>query len=323
MRRVGAPLAGALGACALLLGIGSTALEAQRRLPEAAPSRADSMLARGRLFAAEEALYAAADANPRASAPRGELGRYLASRGRFTIAEVLLREALRFGADTTGVARALAALAPFRPELDRRRIPGLRLPAAEAAREAARLATRGAEGAATVPMRVRNDGSIGEFDLTTPGGRRRVVVDSRVQGLLVPSATDSVLRPRSFGSSAAGAPLLIPELRIGALTLRGVEARLDPALPADEVRMGLDILWPLHPLFDEVGGTLSLAAERTARQPGPSAVQVPFALAFPGMWLIPVVGEPPIALSSTRGRALLRASRWWWDPLQATLVVER
>lgn len=328
MRRMMRPTMRPTMRAAVLLAAASCALvpsraSAQRRLPEPAPSRADSLLARGRLFAAEEALYKAVDAAPRASAPRGELGRYLASRARFTIADVLLREALRFGADTAGIAQALAAIAPYRPEVDRRRLPGLRLPAAEAAREGARLAQRGASGAATVPMTFAPDGPIGHFEVQGPGGARRAALDSRVRGALVGRSDDAALAPRAFGATGPDAPLLLPELRIGALTLRGVEARVDPTLAPDEVRLGLDVLWGLQPVFDEVAGTLSIAAGAAPRRAGDTAVQVPFALAFPGMWLIPTVGEPPIALSSSRARALLRASRWWWDASQATLVVER
>ena len=321
---------------------------ATRTLPEAEPSRADSLLARGRLWAAEEALYAAVASAPRAPAARGELGRYLASRARFTIADVLFREALRFGADTAGVAQALMAMAPYRPEIDRRAIPGVRLPAGESARERARLAARAATGAigttgttgttdatadgavaartemGTVPfVFAREGGAIGTFELRGPGGVRRAVLDSRLRGLLLARSDDAALKPRSFGATGAGAPLLIDELWIGALRLRGVEARVDPAVTDGEVRVGIDLIWHLRPFFDDANGTMTLSTAGTARRMGPTAVQIPFALAFPGMWLIPTVGESPIALSSPRARALLAASRWWWDATQATLIVER
>ena len=324
----------------VLAGVSPIALDAQRStrraLPEAAPSRADSLLATGRLWAAEEALYAAVDAAPRAPAARGALGRYLASRARLTIAEVLFREALRFGADTPGVSQALMAMAPYRPEVDRRTIPGVRLPAAEAARERARLASRVATGApatgapaagdaiGTVAFAfTREGGALGSFEVRGAGGVRRAVLDSRVRGVLIARADDPALKPRSFGMSGPGAPLLIDELWIGGLRLRGVETRVDPSVAEGEVRMGIDLLWHLRPLFDEANGTMTLSNSGTARRMGPHAVQIPFALAFPGMWLIPTVGEAPIALSSPRARALLAMSRWWWDATQATLVVER
>jgi hypothetical protein len=135
-------------------------------------------------------------------------------------------------------------------------------------------------------------------------------------------ADDAALAPRSFGATGDGAPLLIPELWIGTRALRGVEARVEDGLAPDEIRVGIDVLWPLVPLFDERTGTMTLPLDRTRRVPN-GAVQVPIALAFPGIWMVPVVGESPVSIASPRGRALLRESRWWWDASQATIVVER
>jgi hypothetical protein len=319
------------------------AAQTRRELPVAAPSRADSLLARGRLRAAEDALYAAVNGDPRAPAARGELGRYLASRARFTIADVLFGEALRFGADTPSVARARMAIAAFRPEVDRRRIPGVRLPAAESAREAARLALRAAartsrdsvrglagdsrsgftQAAGPVPMIFLTDGrAIGSFEVRGPGGARRAVLDATVQGMLLPSADDPVLRPRSFGATDAGAPLLVPEMYIGTHRVVAIEARVSADVPADEVRIGFDVLWELRPAFDERDGTMTLSPDASRTVPE-GALHLPIALAFPGIWLVPVVGEAPTAIASPRGRALLRASRWWWDGPHATIVVQR
>jgi len=315
----------ALGACV-------SAAPAQADLPVAAPSRADSLLARGRLRAAEDALYAAVSASPRAPASRGELGRYLASRARFTIADVLFAEALRFCADTPSIAQARMRVADFRPEVDRRRIPGVRLPAAEAAREAARIALRaatrpGREAVGGTPTAVAmiftTDGrTIGSFEVRGPGGVRRAVLDSRVRGLLVSRADDPALGARAFGVTGQGAPLLVPELFIGAQRLVGVEARVDRAVPESEVHVGFDVLWGLRPAFDEREGSMTLSPD-AARAVPDGALQIPFALAFPGIWLVPVVGEAPVGIASPRGRALLRASRWWWDGPGATIVVHR
>lgn len=313
----------------MALAVLPTLSEAQRKLPVAPPSRADSLLARGRLRAAEDVLYAAADASPRAPAARGELGRYLASRASFVIADILFVEALRFGADTPSIAQAMMAVAPFRPAVDRRRIPGVRLPAAEAAREAARLAARATRVGAipgtpvTVPMIFITDGrAIGSFEVRGLGGTSRAVLDPSVQGVLIAHADDPVLKPRNFGPTSHGAPLLIPELVIGERRLRGIEARVDRDVAEGEIRIGIDVLWPLRPAFDERQGTMSLSPDAPRRVPV-GAVQVPMALGFPGIWLIPVVGEAPIRIASPYGRSLLRASRWWWDGPQATIVVER
>lgn len=66
-------LALAIASLAVLLVAPIPAADAQQpRL--AAPSRADSLLAQGRLAAAEHALYAAADAKPRDPSARGARG---------------------------------------------------------------------------------------------------------------------------------------------------------------------------------------------------------------------------------------------------------
>ena len=51
--------------------------------------------------------------------------------------------------------------------------------------------------------------------------------------------------------------------------------------------------------------------------------QLPFLLTFPGMQLVPRVGQPPMALESHAARVLLRGTRWQIDAATATLVVER
>ena len=332
---------------ALLLPLGAAAAQvtqgsARDLTAVAAPSRADSLLAHGRLRAAEEALYAAVAAAPYSPAARGELGRYLASRARFPIAEVLFAEALRFGADTAFIAQALMAIAPYRAATDRRRIPGVRMPAAEAAREAARLAAlapavasssadsstvpaTGTDAAeATVAFAFAADQRvIGSFGIRGPGGTARATLDPNVTGLLVPSADDPLLRPQRFGASGGGAPLLIPELWIGERRFSGVEARVDPRLEAGEVRVGLDLLWESRPIFDEVRGTMTLPASGVPLRAAPGATQIPFALAFPGVWLIPAPGVSPLPLESARVRAFLRGARWRFDAAQATVIVER
>ena len=68
---------------------------------------ADSLLAAGRVSAAESLYYAASSASPRDPAARAALGRYLAARGALRIGAVLLEEARVFGGDTASLARAL------------------------------------------------------------------------------------------------------------------------------------------------------------------------------------------------------------------------
>ena len=122
------------------------------------------MLAIGRLAAAEDALYAAVAARPRAPAPRGALGKYLASRARFRIGEILLTEAMRFGADSGSVLRAVAAMAPYRT--------GSAVPAPEV----------------TVKFRVSEDGrTLGTFAVRTTDGARTAVLDPTITGIVARS----------------------------------------------------------------------------------------------------------------------------------------
>lgn len=327
-----------------LMFTGAIAASAAAQLPSARPPkpepapppRAESLFAQGRLRAMEEQLYADVARKPRDPAARGALGRYLASRGRFTIAEVLFEEALRFGADTASIAQALMTIALYRPEVDRRRIVGVRLPANERDREIARLNARGAATratdsaltvGATVPFTFAEDGrTLGSFTVRGSGGTMRAVIDPRVEGITIARADDPVLAPQRFGVTRDGAPLLIPELWIGTRRVTGLAARVDASLAPDEMRIGIDVLWGWRAQFDERAGTVSLpAADAAMRTPAsaPGLTHVPLALGFPGVWLVPSVGRMPVTIESAEGRALLRDSRWRFEPQFATVVVER
>jgi hypothetical protein len=251
---------------------------------QAVPSRADSMLAVGRLRAAEDALYAAVAASPRTPAPRGALGRYLASRGRFPIAQVLYEEALRFGADRGIVARAIADMRPYRPD-------------SGAARSGA---------AATVRFVFAEDGRfVGALRATTREGRGvTVVIDPGITGFAVRTA------------DRAPAELLVDGFTVPVRTPRS-----DPALAEDEVRAGVDLLWRHGFLFDERAGTITLGG-RVGRMGG-TITYVPVVLTFPGMALVPRPGIAPIPMERDGARRLVRGARWWLDAEQGALVVER
>ncbi|TMG81156.1 MAG: hypothetical protein E6H78_17360, partial [Betaproteobacteria bacterium] len=70
----------------------------------------DSLLASGRLAAAESVYYAAVRANPRDPIARTALGKFLAARGATRVGAVLLEEARFFGGDSLALARALVPL---------------------------------------------------------------------------------------------------------------------------------------------------------------------------------------------------------------------
>src|SRR5687768_17795840 len=71
---------------------------------------ADSLLAEGRLAAAESVYYAAVRQHPRDPLARAALGRFLAARGGTRAGAVLLEEAQFFGGDSAALARSLVPL---------------------------------------------------------------------------------------------------------------------------------------------------------------------------------------------------------------------
>lgn len=257
-----------------------------------APSRADSMLAAGRLAAAEEALYAAVDARPRNPSPRGALAAYLASRARFRIAEVLFEEAQRFGASPAAVRAAKERMAPYR--------------VAVATGPVVAVSIAPLLGDPTAILMF-----VGRF--SARGDSLGVLLDPTVEGLRVGRRAAERLRVRDGRTS----------LWIGERQLDGLRVTIDSLDTPDDVRVGLDVLWPLHPQVDTRAGILTLGrAPDVVGIPG-RVEQIPFLLTFPGMQLVPRVGQPPVALESRAGQALLRESRWQVDAATATLIVER
>jgi hypothetical protein len=284
----------------------------------------------GRLALAEKELYAAAAAEPREPAHRGALGRYLASRGRFTIAQVLFLEALRFGADTVPVARALAAMDGYRAPAERRPIPGVRRPSAIRAREQARATRGGAEmidgAAVTVPVTMTEDTrTLARFRARGTRDSVWVTLDPSREGVAVGSADDSALVMEAFGGRGAGTPVLIEALWVGERQLAWLDAYVDPSVPAGEVRLGLDLLWRWRAIVDERGAQPTLTLPFAGARPlvTPRSFHLPVVLRFPGLWLVPQPGLEPFMLESARGRAYLRRARWQLDPETSTLIVER
>ena len=286
-------------AIALLTLFGEPAATQARGTPPpvAPPSRADSMLARGRLRAAEDALYAAVAANPRNPAPRGALGRYLASRGRFPIAQVLYEEAQRFGATRRIVARAIAEMAPYRPDTAQRGRSGtVRFAFAEDGVLLGSFLAEAARGASSQPGA---NAPASEASSLVP-----VTIDPRRTGFAV--------------RDTAGAPT---ELRIGELRVPVRSPVIDSTVPAGEVRVGVDVLWRYGFIFDERAGTLTLGL-RAGRSDRPVSY-VPVMITFPGMAFVPSPGLTPIPMERAGARRWVRGARWWLDPEQGALVVER
>lgn len=277
--------------CVGLLLCWATALSAQGISPPsvAVPSRADSMLAVGRLAAAEHALYADVDARPRAPEPRGALGAYLAARARFRIAEILFEEAQGFGADPRTIQRALAAMAAYRVGLSAG--PEVSVPITEATDRTALFG----------------------FPVRGISGESAALFDPCVRGVMLGRVAAEQLSPRDGHVT----------LQIGSRQLAHLEATIDSLAPPDVVRIGLDVLWVLQPQVDDRAGLLTLGRVPDTTATTGHVAQVPFVLTFPGMLLVPRVGAPPIPIESREGRALLRGTRWRIDAATATLIIER
>jgi hypothetical protein len=328
IRRLGVATLACLAVVPISLAAQLPAVGAPPRRAATEPSLAQQYLDVGRLFMAERELYAAVAAAPRQSAPRGELARYLASRGKFRIADVLLDEALRFGADPAIITRARAEMQLYRSAADRKPIPGVRPPAAVAAREAERVAqghARSWDGVvATVPMQMTEDGvTLLRFEARTVRGAVWVTVDPRAEGVALAAATDTMFRVQRFGADMAYEPVLLHELTIGARALMWIDAVVDPSVRAGELRVGMDVFWQLRPVVDERAGTITFPALGSSAPVPERARQIPFVLAFPGLLLVPRPGVPPVAVEREGGRAWLRGARWWLDVAAGTVVFVR
>lgn len=274
---------GAVALCGPLSGSGLQAQEAGVA-PATTLARVDTLLSHGRLAAAEELLYAAVAARPRAPEVRGALAWYLASRARFVISDVLFTEALRFGADATAVARARAMIAPWRERYD--------------------------GPVATVPFTPTEDGrTIGWFEARSARRTVRVTVDPTATGFAAASAGEV----RDLGRA----------LMVGERRLAVARTSVDPTLASGEVRIGLDVLFGHAPRFDERAGTLTLGALPGAEIDAARSIDVPFVLGMPGLWLVERAGSRPVTVESPWGRALLRGSRWRVDTDRSVVVIER
>lgn len=291
-------------------------------------ARADSLLASGRVAAAESMYYATSSARPRDPTARAALGRYLAARGALRIGAVLLEEARLFGGDTAAIARSLApiysslgdyrALATLpasplsKPERDRVRwlvshTPVLEFP----------------DTVDSVGYRPVADGSgLGIVAVTIGDRQIDVIIDPRVPGI--------VLRGKSgrhglkvFGTDSTGLIAVAPEVRLGTVVLSNVPARLetDESLvrgSAPLSSIGLDVVADLAPTFDPAGKSITLRrsgqiASTTAGTRFPLVLEPSGTeILMDGHW------EP---MTSHAAAMLLATRRWTLDSRRGTIVV--
>lgn len=270
---------------------------------------ADSLLASGRLAAAESTYYAAARDRPRDPITRAALGRYLAARGATKVGAVLIEEARFFGGDSAALAEVLAplyyrlgdfaSLASLRPVVltppERRRAIWLadRPPRASLRDSVVMLSYRAignGDGLGTVILRL---------------GRAEVpaVIDPRVSGLVLTPAISGQLR--TFGRDRGVTIAVADAARIGGITFSNVPSAIGNA--EDRVRIGLDVLAPYAPTFDPTKGVILLRRVDRRSPPAPGQ-RVPMLYDANGVRLLLGGRWQPTSLAIP---AMMLATRAW------------
>jgi hypothetical protein len=291
-------------------------------------ARADSLLRRGRVFAAESLYYYAVRRQPRDPGARLALGRYLAARGRLRVGAVLMEEARFFGGDPKVVGAALApvydALGDYKALAG---MPGSPLPYPQRARaewlKGNPPATSGPDSL-MLPYAPSDSGALGRLTLVVGDDTLRAVLDPRVRGLVLDTAWMRRAEVvKVFASSTDGDPRtaagVVLAVGLGELTLANVPARFDPTLAAGELRLGLDVLETLSPTFDPALGLVVL--RRVGDVEVADGIRVPTLRYATGLWLVDPEGVAPLLGREVDAR--VRSTRWTIDAGKGEIVVER
>jgi len=293
-------------------------------------ARADSLLRRGRVFAAETLYYYAVRRAPRDPGARLALGRYLAARGALRIGAVLMEEARFFGGDPktigTYLAPVYARLGDYKALAT---LPGSPLPYAQRARAewlGSNPPAIAGPDSAVVALAPGDSGSLGQFAIVLGGDTLQASVDPRVQGISLDTAWLRRKAVKRFAATfdndwrnIAGVGLSVA---VGPYTLTNVPASFAPAADAKHVRVGLDFLAQLAPTFDPGGHTMLMRRSGRTDNAAPGD-RIP-TLAYPGgLWLVQrdgvwplggtnamtVIGTRAFTLNARRGELILDGSR--------------
>ena len=288
---------------------------------------ADSLLRRGRVFAAETLYYYAARKTPRDPGARLALGRYLAARGALLIGATLMEEALYFGADKKTVATYLA---PVYEKLGNYKalstLPSSPLPYAQRTR-AEWLATNApaidGPDSAAVPLGAGDSTSLGELAMVIDGDTLRVAIDPRVQGMVLDTSWLHRKAIKRFASTydndwrnIAGVALTA---RVGPFALANAPVTFVASGEARRARIGLDILASMAATVDSRAATIMF--RRDGRIADSTAGERIPTLAYPGgLWLIRRDGVWPLTGSMARG--ILGGRRWTLNARRGEVVIE-
>jgi hypothetical protein len=288
---------------------------------------ADSLLRRGRVFAAETLYYYAARKTPRDPGARLALGRYLAARGALMIGATLMEEALYFGADKKVVATYLA---PVYERLGNYKalstLPSSPLPYAQRTR-AEWLAENPPliEGpdSATVPLAAGDSTSLGEIAIVIGDDTLRAKLDPRAQGVVLDTSWLRRKAIKRFASTydndwrnISGVAV---DAHVGAYRLTNVPVSFVASGTAFRARMGLDILASMAATIDERAGTIVLRREGRISDDA-TGERIP-TLAYPGgLWLVRRDGVWP--LTGTMARGIIGGRRWTLNARRGEVIVD-
>ena len=282
-------------------------------------SSAEVAISQGRLDDAENALFAASSRSTHEPSARGALGWYLASRGRFRIGATLLEEARQFGGDPSSIDPRLAQIYAWLG--DWAAIAALPSPAGSIEHDLARwMATHApavtGPDSVTVTLEPNEAAGLGRIALTIGRATVQADIDPTISGLVLPLTPDVAAESELIGmrdSSTLGA---VRTVGIGALKLTNVRAFFGKS---NRAAIGLDVLASLTPTFDAAGKTLTLRLKSVAQK----GEQIPILLAFPGVRIVPRMGQPPVMLESAAGRAAVRGSRWTFDIKHGAIFMQQ
>ena len=293
-------------------------------------ARADSLLRRGRVFAAETLYYYAVRRAPRDPGARLALGRYLAARGALRIGAVLMEEARFFGGDPKTVGTYLAPVyARLGDYKALSALPGSPLPYAQRAR-AEWLGANPPQiigpDSASVPLAAGDSGSLGEITIMIAGDTLHAAIDPRVQGMSLDTAwlrRKAVKRfAATFDNDWRNIGGVVLSVEVGPFTLTNVPTSFAGTGESHRARVGLDFLGELAPTFDPGSGTMLLRKSGRIDKSAPGE-RIP-TLAYPGgLWLVQrdgvwplggtmaatTIGTRPFTLNAKRGELILVYSR--------------
>lgn len=324
-------LRAAAGLALLAVGLHGRSANAQSDI-----AQADALLRSGQVARAEAGYFAAARRRPHDPEARFALGAYLASRGAWRVAGVLIEEARRFGGSP---ARAAAMLAPIYAQTgayaallglgqarlsrgERARALWLRdNPHSFAGRDSVRLPLVGAA----------DRRSIGAIRIVVGSDTVTAQIDPTVKGLIVDRAHIRTPGIRVFDAgSDVYQPAVATRLSLMMLTLRNVPIELGDAGGPGRARVGLDWLARWAPTIDLRARMVTL--RRSGRVPATVAAtgtrRIPVLQSAPGAageWVEgPWIPEPGgFVRLGTDTLIRMRPARITYDPRRGDLLIEQ